>query len=140
MNKWIEEFAGFASRNRRRTAAEGKLIGGCCANAVESPTGGAKEKTIRFGWSFLCFSYRCARKSLPVSHRAAGAILHRVRQHTVSHAAAPHISLFPADFPADLTKTFLKYIFVLQAAKNPICFFFRSLYFSPQIRYTDIGK
>ena len=35
MNKWIEEFAGFASRNRRRTAAEGKLIGGCCADAVE---------------------------------------------------------------------------------------------------------
>ena len=52
MNKWIEEFAGFASRNRRRTAAEGKLIGGCCADAVESPTGGAKEKTIRTGWSF----------------------------------------------------------------------------------------
>ena len=37
-----------------------------------SPTGGAKEKTIRFGWSFLCFSYRCARKSLPVSHREIG--------------------------------------------------------------------
>ena len=37
-----------------------------------SPTGGAKEKTIRTGWSFLCFSYRCARKSLPVSHREIG--------------------------------------------------------------------
>ena len=39
MNKWIEEFAGFALRNRRRTAAEGKFIGGCCADAVESQQG-----------------------------------------------------------------------------------------------------
>lgn len=35
MNKWIEEFAGFASQNRRRIAAEGKLNGGCRAAAVE---------------------------------------------------------------------------------------------------------
>ena len=39
------------------------------------PTGGAKEKTIRTGWSFLCFSYRCAQKSLPVSHREIGKLI-----------------------------------------------------------------
>ena len=53
MNKWIEEFAGFASRNRRRTAAEGKLIGGCCANAVESPTGGAMKKAKSYDLAFF---------------------------------------------------------------------------------------
>ena len=136
MNKWIEEFAGFASRNRRRTAAEGKLIGGCCADAVESQQGEPKKKTIRTGWSFLCFSYRCARKSLPVSHCAADAILHRVRQHTISHAASPHISLFPADFPADLTKNLPKiYICLAGSKKSNLLFLPQSLLFTADTLY-----
>ena len=49
-----KEFAGFASRNRRRTAAEGKLIGGCCADAVE-PQQGEPGKSTCFRKCF--FSY-----------------------------------------------------------------------------------
>ena len=161
-----------------------------------SPTGGAKEKTIRTGWSFLCFSYRCARKSLPVSHREIGGaqppkasslaaaaqtpsspnrgsqrkdhpnrmvfffasrivapervcrfrIAPQVQYCTVCDSTRFHMRhhrifhFFRLISPPILQKPFLKYIFVLQAAKNPTCFFFRSLYFLPQIRYTDIGK
>ena len=131
-----KEFAGFASRNRRRTAAEGKLIGGCCADAVESQQGEPKKRPSEPDGLFLCFSYRCARKSLPVSHRAAGAIFHRVRQHTISHAASPYISLFPADFPADLTKTLPKiYICLAGSKKSNLLFLPQSLLFTADTLY-----
>jgi hypothetical protein len=75
-------------------------------------------------------------KSLPVSHRAAGAILHRVRQHTISHAASPHISLFPADFPADLTKNLPKiYICLAGSKKSNLLFLPQSLLFTADTLY-----
>ena len=141
MNKWIEEFAGFASRNRRRTAAEGKLIGGCCADAVESPTGGAKEKDHPNRMVFF-FASRIVAPERVCRFRIAP----QVQYCTVCDSTRFHMRhrrifhFFRLISPPILQKTFLKYIYVLQAAKNPTCFFFRSLYFSPQIRYTDIGK
>ena len=50
----LKEFAGFASRNRRRIADEGKLRGGCRADAVE-PQQGKPGKSTCFRKCF--FSY-----------------------------------------------------------------------------------
>ena len=134
MNKWIEEFAGFASRNRQ---TQWRLP----RRRRRAPTGGAKEKAIRTGWSFSLASHIVALKRVCRFRIAPQMQYFTVCDSTRFHMRHHRIfHFFRLISPPILQKTFLKYIFVLQAAKNPTCFFFRSLYFSPQIRYTDIGK
>ena len=106
-----------------------------------SPTGGAKEKDHPNRMVFF-FASRIVALERVCRFRIAPQVQYctvcdstrfHMRHHRIFH-------FFRLISPPILQKPFLKYIFVLQAAKNPTCFFFRSLYFSPQIRYTDIGK
>ena len=70
------------------------------------------------------------------SKEFAGFASHRVRQHTISHAASPHISLFPADFPADLTKNLPKiYICLAGSKKSNLLFLPQSLLFTADTLY-----
>ena len=112
MNKWIEEFAGFASRNRRRTAAEGKLIGGCCADAVESQQGEPGKSTcfrkcffsyIRLAASDIAFGsdirfasgivLRTVWRANIISLRGSAISLLRRQKYRAAHRAAYHIFL-----------------------------------------------
>lgn len=117
MNKWIEEFAGFASRNRRRTAAERKLIGGCCADAVESQQGEPKKRPsepdgLFFASRIVALERVCRFRIAPQVQycTVCDSTRFHMRQHHIFH-------FFRLISPPILQKTFLKYIFVLQAAK-----------------------
>ena len=100
MNKWIEEFAGFASRNRRRTAAEGKLIGGCCADAVESQQG-ELFSYIRLAASDIAFGsdirfasgivLRTVWRANIISLRGSAISLLRQQKYHAAHRAAYHL-------------------------------------------------
>ena len=105
------------------------------------PTGGAKEKghpnrmVFFFASRIVVLERVCRFRIAPQMQyfTVCDSTRFHMRHHRIFH-------FFRLISPPILQKPFLKYIFVLQAAKNPTCFFFRSLYFSPQIRYTDIGK
>ena len=110
MNKWIEEFAGFALRNRRRTAAEGKFIGGCCADAVESQQGEPGKSTceskcffsyIRLAASDIAFGsdirfasgivLRTVWRANIISLRGSAISLLRQQKYHAAHRAAYHL-------------------------------------------------
>ena len=105
------------------------------------PTGGAKEKghpnrmVFFFASRIVVLKRVCRFRIAPQVQyfTVCDSTRFHMRHHRIFH-------FFRLISPPILQKPFLKYIFVLQAAKNPTCFFFRSLYFLPQIRYTDIGK
>ena len=107
-----KEFAGFASRNRRRSAAEGKLIGGCCADAVESQQGEPGKSTcfrkcffsyIRLAASDIAFGsdirfasgivLRTVWRANIISLRGSAISLLRRQKYRAAHRAAYHIFL-----------------------------------------------
>ena len=104
-----KEFAGFASRNRRRTAAEGKLTGGCCADAVEPQQGEPRKSTcfrkcffsyIRLAASDIAFGsdirfasgivLRTVWRANIISLRGSAISLLRQQKYRAAHRAAYH--------------------------------------------------